>query len=1048
MGRDGVRAMLAGSVAVVAMATASPAFAQTRTFELPAQSAATGIPELARQGDIQILVSESAVRGRRTRAVRGQMTSEAALRRLIGGTGLRIASSDGRTFTLAANGSAESGEAQAGGAAAESGSADHAGVSEILVVGSRSLNADIRRTRDDVQPYVVFSHQDIQNSNATNLDDFLRTRLPQNAQRGSQDQVEQAGLQADSGGVGLLDLRGLGSAQTLILVDGRRLPNAGGSTLRQGNVNGIPLAAIERIEVLPSTAGAIYGGNAVGGVINIILRRDYSGVEAQLTYGNTFDGATGDFQASLVGGFYLSPTHTQITFTANRLRTGDLTVSERNGLLLRSRQLVLANDPAQILSATSPILGATPNICAGSGTSVLNRRCSGAPLTLDNGTPLNATITFVPIGYPGPNTAADGGAALIANAGRYNLDAPLDDAALIRGTQTDSLGLNIRQPLTSGIDLYADAGWDRVHGEHVIGGSSLPVFLAADDPANPFQQSILIKVPVSGRNFFTSNYENLRLTGGAIVRLPRRWSMSIEQSLAQSRSSSIGGSVNVAGAISTINALSTSDVNLFQDEIANGLSMQPRGSGPIRTSSLGTSLRLGGPLMRLPGGSLAISLLGERRLNRIDEYSQFSTGATGVETFTVFPSRRQEVRSLYGEVRAPLVGAANHIPAIRSLELQASLRYDNYVSKGTLSLFSGLPSVDSPHSDPIYFTNRLESVDYLVGLRYEPMSGIILRASYSTGFLPPDLNVLTPSFMPNIPVASIGTIVDPKRGGQGLIGNNGVIDSTGGGNPDLSPERSRSFSFGIILEPSILPGLRLSADYTRIRKSGEIRTLDLQTLINNEDLFPDRITRAPNLPGDPSGFAGPIIAFDRSALNVARSQASAWDFQLDYRFDTGKLGNFHPYLIATRQTAAEQQLVDGAPLVSRLGFNDGPLRWRGNLGIEWSLDSLNLGWNMQYYGGYFLCFSTDSDAVCNLRVPAQGTDRIPSQSYHDVSVRYTFGRSLGFLEGTELSFGVQNLFNHRPPVIAQASALFATYSSYGDPRLRRFTISLRRRFGH
>src|SRR5262249_39163857 len=145
-------------------------------------------------------------------------------------------------------------------------------------------------TKDAPQPYVVFDRREIQRSQATNLEDFLRTRLPMNAAATSAAQVTGQSITRSS-----IDLRGLGENQTLILVDGRRMPavaQAAGS-VSQPDINGIPLAAIERIEVLPSTAGGIYGGSATGGVVNIILRRDFRGVEGKATYENTFDSDAG-----------------------------------------------------------------------------------------------------------------------------------------------------------------------------------------------------------------------------------------------------------------------------------------------------------------------------------------------------------------------------------------------------------------------------------------------------------------------------------------------------------------------------------------------------------------------------------------------------------------------------------------------------------------------------------------------------------------------------------------------------------------------------------
>jgi hypothetical protein len=184
---------------------------------------------------------------------------------------IMLAQVETRSRSTAANTEVAAGTAQA------SGEEDVQGVPEILVKGKKSLNTDIKRTEDAPQPYVVFEREEILRSQASNIEDFLRTRLPMNTSSASPGQTPGQAITRS-----VIDLRGLGENQTLILVDGRRMPGVtqGAGIPTQPDINGIPLAAIERIEVLPSTAGGIYGGSATGGVVNVILRRDFRGVEA------------------------------------------------------------------------------------------------------------------------------------------------------------------------------------------------------------------------------------------------------------------------------------------------------------------------------------------------------------------------------------------------------------------------------------------------------------------------------------------------------------------------------------------------------------------------------------------------------------------------------------------------------------------------------------------------------------------------------------------------------------------------------------------------
>jgi iron complex outermembrane receptor protein len=121
------------------------------------------------------------------------------------------------------------------------------------------------------------------------------------------------------------------------------------------------------------------------------------------------------------------------------------------------------------------------------------------------------------------------------------------------------------------------------------------------------------------------------------------------------------------------------------------------------------------------------------------------------------------------------------------------------------------------------------------------------------------------------------------------------------------------------------------------------------------------------------------------------------------------------------------------------------VQWRGNAGLDWNAGPWSLGWNTQYSDGYSLCYSTYTAAACaaDPGVMGQGTTRVPRQIYHDAFVRYHFDdNAYSGLANTEINLGVQNVFNTSPPILA-----FTLYSGYGDPRLRRYTLSLRKHFG-
>jgi len=176
-----------------------------------------------------------------------------------------------------------------------------------------------------------------------------------------------------------VDLRGLGRNQTLIVVDGRRLPGIFDSMdFGQPDINGIPLAAIERIEVLPSTAGGIYGGSATGGVVNIIMRRDYSGMEVNASYRNAMDTDAANRKIDLNGGFNLEGGRTQVRIVASHADATRLLVGDRD-FVQRGRALLLKNNPAGLYGALNST-GYTTNIRSVNGSNLQLKQALGGTL--------------------------------------------------------------------------------------------------------------------------------------------------------------------------------------------------------------------------------------------------------------------------------------------------------------------------------------------------------------------------------------------------------------------------------------------------------------------------------------------------------------------------------------------------------------------------------------------------------------------------------------------------------------------------------------------
>lgn len=1021
---------------LVGLAITSSVSAQQSTavakYAIPSGDLIQVVNEISRNSGFQIVYDIESLRGLKSIEVSGNLTLQQALDKALNGTGLTWTLVNPTTVSIRKNDSAPKAPAStkspANARRANSASLegqDTTALPAILVKGSRSLNTDIFRSEDDIQPYVVFDREEIEQSLALNIEEFLNTRLPMNASRGTASR-NYAGT--NDGNRSSFDLRGLGANQTLILINGRRAPGVQGergTDLAQPDVNGIPIAAIERIEVLPTTASGIYGGGATGGVINIILRKDYQGTEIQFSYDNSFDtdSARRRFDAST--GFSLEGGRTQVMVSASYSDANDLLVGDRD-FASRARAAALANDPAG-LEFNSP-----------GGNRTNFRSVDGTMLSLINGTTLGTFFGSVPVGYLGD----DDGSGLLAGAGVYDFSIPQGITgarqSLVTTPTTNAFNLTVRREMSSRVDAYLDAGTTQNRSVIRYAGTAPEYLLSPGDPGNPFNNLILFAIPAGDYEAATeSTSDTLRLNSGLIISLPSDWSAGLDASWNRSTNkyAKTYGTYDLYGvesafAAGTLNPFR--DVSIFPLDLSPYLSPSVTDYGPSEVSTTDFAARIAGPAFALPAGKVNLSALASYRRDTAESNIEPS----GTE-YAYYPKRHQDVTSLYVEAMAPLVAPSQEVPFVNALEMQASLRWDSYK---TVSVATGqsitLPTSGSPIPPIDYEKTSFDSVDYTLGFRYRPIEDVAIRASHSTGFLPPSIAQIASLVIEQ----GYGYVSDPKRGGQRtFFPARNVV----GGNPDVQAEQSKSVSAGIIYTPSAIPGLRLSVDYTRIKKRDEIATLSQQEIVNLEDIIPDRIIRGPVVPSDPPGYAGPITSIDTSVVNISASRVEAYDFQVNYDHYFENMGDIQVYAVATRQTTLERQVIPTSPMVDRVGFSDGPLKWRGNIGIVWRLGNVTLAANTQFYDKYKVYSSTLPIEYIDSVTRIQGGYYVDAQSYTDVSARYVF--SGGRLNGAQVSLGIRNLFDQSPPVVAGWQGTDG-YSTFGDPRMRTYAITLKKTF--
>ncbi len=1007
-----------------------------RTVNIRTPALSQALAELARQTGAEMLYDEALVRNLRASPVRGRLTAQAALSLMLAGTGLGQRMTADGAFVLYRLPLREPG-----------GESDGA-ISEILVMGRRTQNADIRRTRNDIQPYTVSTAHDIETAHRDNIDGYMRSRVPANADMLSPTQ-DVRGMPGDTRSK--IDLRGLGDQRTLVLVDGRRLPGLPSvGNFDQGDLNGIPLGAIERIETLTSTAGGIYGPNAVGGVVNVILRRDYRGADFTATTGITTRGDAARARLEARIGFTPDGGDTDIMLFGSYAASQRLLAGQRD-YQIRAREKAIANSPADYLVPD----GAVQLLPMGNAIAVIS--ANGMPLTLDpqlGGTSLNSGITFLPLAFAG--TDAERRAALVANANAINFEPPTGYSGASKGLTNNptvaSALFNLRHRFGPDVELFLDGLYFSNDGEFRTADDPSSVITPADAPSNPFAQPIFFRFPNDQQSAAHVNIGLYRLVGGLIVGLPAGWKAEAELAIG---AANFRQGVDDASYLNSafFNALGSGlpgpagqpalvplgDWQAFQTALA-AYTSRTQVSYDLTNHFTDASVRLSGPVARLPGGALSLTLLGEQRREHVPVTSVAFPLLDMVFNIST-PELSQLVRSGYAELRAPLAPRDSTLFFLRGLELQGAARYDSTDTRFPDDLGFGNPSNDRPASA------YRSALMFTLGARVFPLRMLMLRGSYATGEVLPTIDQLQ-SREEHDPAGNF-TVADPRRG-TNRVGELPYVVLSGGSH-DIRQVFGSTLSLGMVINPEGKGGPRLSIDYSRIVTRREIVPFrfDVGTLVANEASYPDRVTRAPLSDADRAlGYTGgPVIRLDTRAANSGSTVVQAVDVQFDWRLSRVLGGELAPYLSATWQPSVRTQTEPGQPWIERTGFIDGPLALRGNAGFEWRRGATSIDFNAQYYDSYRIdtAATAATDGANSQAVRFLGRQRIPAQIFVDLAASHRFDIfGAGPLRAIDVRLGIQNLFDRSPEITGQPDGI--SYSTYGDPRRRRGELAVTTKF--
>jgi iron complex outermembrane receptor protein len=821
----------------------------------------------------------------------------------------------------------------------------------VIVTGSHIAQTEIEGSL----PVQVITRQEIENSGVTTVEQLLE-RVPANVNAFNLARTIGNGT---SPGLSSANLRGLGGGSTLVLLNGRRLGNYAfdGASV---DLNSIPFSAIERVEVLKDGASAIYGTDAIAGVINFILRKDFQGVEVAGGFTATQHGGGNEGQFTITGGF------------------GDPSRDGYNvfaSLAYQKQQALRAIDRDFAKSAYRPDVGIESFNPFTFPSNIFDRA---------RGRILNPTA---PAGCLPPSTFPYDFGTSGALACGYDFAPAIDLlpeaerwSGLLRGTWR----------LGTDTDLFAEALIARNRFEATV----------APNPIVPTTSFGQLRYPANGPYYPTGYAAANGLSGDLLISFratelgPRtntttsdtqRYVIGVEGRAA-------GWDYNVAAVYNwnqQENAYGGSFVYASRiiPAMATGL-INPWGpSGPEGTALLASTAYSGTPqkadgttsllnavasreIAQLPAGALLLALGAEGRSERLsyDWDPEVLSGNSPLGDQLKAISGSRSVYSAYAELAVPI---------LRGLDAQFAVRFDQYSDFG---------STTNPK----------------VALRWQPMPALLLRGSWGEGFRAPPLYTLSE------PASSVGITVieDPVRCPvTGLADDcQAFVEVYSGGNPDLRPETSTQWNFGVVWEP--LKGLSFAADYWNIEQKGIIEPLTQESLMLYRDRFADRITRGPVDPAYPN-LPGPLVAIDVSPVNLGTTKTSGIDLAVNWQAQPRPWGNLRIGLQGTYVLQWETQ-IDGVTYVSRLGdatYGDAVPRWRSTVTLDWNRGPWGATLAQVYSSGY-----TEP-----LRPPAEGTRQVDSTATWDLQGRYS-----GFA-GWQLALGVRNLLDADPPFTVQGN---------------------------
>ena len=935
-------------------------FAQTAyDFNLQGQVLSESLIQFSHQSGLAIVFSDNDIRGLRAPRVSGSLPAAEALDTLLAETDFKWRLIDNRIVAI------YDGRCRSDASCLEdeqllvSQPLYVPGIEELYVYGNRVTGSRIKR--GDLQgsaPVDVISAPDIELTGAQTLGEILRY-LPAVAGNATSTAISRGG-----DGTATANLRGLPASNTLVLINGRRVANDGlaGESV---DLNSISPAAVERIEVLKDGASAIYGSDAIAGVVNIIMKRDFYGLLVEQFAGVSSQNDAETLTTTLQygtgfkhGSLFFSATH----FDQNEIAAADRSLSasadsrNRGGADLRS-------------SATPSARVVTPQ-----GQTVVLDEESGAfrPVTEEDRFDFPAfTSSLVP---------SERDSLYLSTS--YDISDQLTGSLEVSYTETSARARLAPTPLLTAFEQE-------------------PIIVAEDNLFNPFGADVtdlrrsLTELPTRVQQNKSDVTRISALFEGLAGDWSWEWALDWSRSRANQTTSGVIDADNLrrgVGPASNCRGIAIDGcvpVNLFG--AAGSIDAQQvrflNVPGKIRGESklASTSFTAFSQLLELPQGPVEFAIGAEYRDESTEKKPDQRLASIGTIGGTNFEATRgdRRITEFFFESVTPMWRSNSRG---QRFDLELALRYSHYSDFGT-------------------------TTNPKVGVRMQLTPALLFRATYAQGFRAPTLNELFQGVSESQTFLTDPCAI-PENVGR-LPGCARLADASRtefltltGGNENLQEEKAVSFGAGVVWAPVDSPGLSLSIDYFDIDTDNVVDASAQFILNQNAALgrFDDQVER---------DDAGNLRLIRATNVNVGQRRVKGLDLSFRYRLPTRDWGQWSTAFEVAYIDEYSIQLDEAAPTVDIAGrFADpaseglgGIPEWKSTLGLQWA--------KQRWRGAYDLHFISDMEET----IPNSNRQRvIDSWVVHDLQFSYV----LNVLKGLRVSVGVDNLLDNDPPFAASA----------------------------